>query len=253
MNDAGTIAAPALSRQVRRQMERRERGRMAAVPAKLLCRFLASAADLGGDGAMRSLSPHLRVPMLLALRHFPDVPRDVLQDSLEEVWLGQHMAMVKAFGGEDDLRAFFREAAYPAPDHLPDAFPVYRGSCGVAAEVAARGFSWTTEPDTAAHHAFQKRREGWADPCIVLRAEVPREAVIFSSDDLGSNEVILDGVPSAWEVMDLTMEAMADAADRNLARVQQFVQEVAAGEHGFSPASRRLQDTAIRMLRKGGR
>ncbi|MBW6397491.1 hypothetical protein KPL78_06515 [Roseomonas sp. HJA6] len=254
MSATEAASAPPVSRQQRRAMERAERKHAMALPAAALVRrFLTSAGQSGGDEAMRLLAPHLRVPMLLALRRMPDVSREVIQDAIEELWLSQHAALLRAIPDAGGLRALFIGAAYPVPDDMPEAFPIYRGSCGVPAEKAALGMSWTTDPDTAAHHAFQKRREGWGDPCVVLRAEARREQVIFSSDDMGCNEVILDAAPEAWEVVEMPMEAMADAADRNLEKIRTFAEEVAAGLHGFSPAARRFTATAKAMMRRAAR
>lgn len=247
-------ATAPLTRQQRRALERRAgrpSGCPAPAPAPLLRRFLAAAGMHGGGAAIRDLAPHVRLPVLLALREHPGTPPDVLMDALEEVWVAQHGHLLRAFPDHEDLRAFFRQANFPPPDDLPDAFPLYRGTCGVAAEVAVRGFSWTTDPDTAAHYAVQKHREGWPAPVIVLRTEARREDVIFAIEDMGHQEIILRGIPDAWEVLKQTPEEMAEAADRAAIKTQEFMLDAASGLHGASLAAERCQDWALRLMVRG--
>lgn len=123
---------------------------------------------------------------------------------LSEVWSHDHRHLIAAAGTRRTLRAMFRYADFPKPDHLPDHVPIWRGTSKLTARQSARGLAWTTDRDCACWFAMR-----FADTNgrpLVLRAETPRESIALFTDDRSESEAVVfdirdpvvDGGPQDW-------------------------------------------------------
>ena len=119
-------------------------------------------------------------------------PRTAFRQLLSIAWSHDHAELVKAAGSRRRLSAIFRYAQF-STEGLPRVVQVWRGASGGDVSWVARGFSWTLDRDVACW--FAMRRAGVYGSPLVLRAEVPREAVALHDNERGENEVVLVKAP----------------------------------------------------------
>lgn len=111
---------------------------------------------------------------------------------LESAWTDSHAEVIKAATTTRRLRAMFKYAAFDTSNQ-PDTVRVWRGTWGIDARTAARGFSWTTDRDLACWFAMR-----FSQPSpLVLMAEVRREMIACYTSDRGENEIVLFTPPAA--------------------------------------------------------
>jgi hypothetical protein len=116
------------------------------------------------------------------------LPRLLLQCVLHDGWLQDHGHVCNAAGSFGTLFIWFRDAAFELPADLPDPLPVWRGTSGIAPELAADGISWTTSKVRAAFFACTYRPMG--EP-LILRRDVQLRDVLMFSDERNEGEVIV--------------------------------------------------------------
>lgn len=110
------------------------------------------------------------------------------------------------------LAAWCRQAAFSAPETLPGAVDLYRGTIGCSAAETATGLHWSTRFEAAAWYGAR-----FADAAltgvIVLHARVPRCGIAAFISGTADDEVVPAEVPAAFEVIS-DAGPIADAAVR---------------------------------------
>jgi hypothetical protein len=169
-------------------------------------RYLAGAlaGDLGEvllllDGTLRG---H-RGACLHAL-HSAGLAPDVFRAALLAGWNHDH-DVLRATISSHTLRAMFRAARCPLPDHIPETVRIWRGTWGLSKNVAQRGYSWTLDRDVACWFAHYPQRPPRARP-LVLTADVNRGDILAYVDArrerevvcFGVREAMVDGTPESW-------------------------------------------------------
>lgn len=119
-------------------------------------------------------------------------PREAFRELLGAVWGHDHCELIAAAGSRRRLRALFRYAEFDT-SYLPDVTQVWRGTAGLSFAHAASGYSWTTERDVACWFAM-RRAEDFGNP-IVISTHVPKEIVVFCTDDRNEKEVVIFDSP----------------------------------------------------------
>ncbi len=154
--------------------------------------------------AMSSLSSADR-GLVAVLMWRTKVPRPAFAAYLEQVWLFNHLNVKQAAGTRRSLAAMFRYAAFPIPDHLPPVVRVWRGTCGVTARMAERGYSWTTDRNVAAWFACRYAED--QRHALVLVDDVPKSEIAYFTNERHEQEALLfrqrvgarvDGVHADW-------------------------------------------------------
>jgi hypothetical protein len=111
---------------------------------------------------------------------------------LINVWTHNHQELIVAAQTRRRLRALFRYAQIELPP-LPEFVRVWRGTCGLPVAHAMKGYSWTTDRDTACW--FAMRFANLYGSPLVLAADVSRESIAFYNNDMSEHEVLLLNQP----------------------------------------------------------
>jgi len=123
---------------------------------------------------------------------------------LSAAWLHDHDEVRRASGTRRRLRTMFAAAAFPSPHGLPETVQIWRGASRDSV-LWRRGVSWTLDRSTACWFAMRYADIPNACP-TVLTAMVPREALLFFSNEREEAEVVcfdtaeakVDGDPDDW-------------------------------------------------------
>lgn len=127
------------------------------------------------------------------------VPREAFREYLHHAWALSHMGVANGAGSRERLGRLFRYADFPVPDHLPHQLKVYRGTHSISPEVAARGYSWTTDFYKAEWFAT---RSGKPLP-VVISAEISTEDIDLYTNLRREREVVLIYPPRRYEICEI--------------------------------------------------
>jgi hypothetical protein len=125
-----------------------------------------------------------------------EAPVPCLRAGLMAAWNHDYEYVLQAFAHPKRriLKAAFRAAEIPIPE-LPPVVTIWRGGSRVTPSVLRRGLSWTLNRDVACWFAVGYMRAG--EGPVVIRAEVPREAIVAYDDGRDEREVVVFGVRRA--------------------------------------------------------
>lgn len=117
-------------------------------------------------------------------------PKEVQRAVLAGAWEHDHSHVINEAGTTRRLIDWFKTAEFPT-DHLPEAFPVWRGTRLCSLSQARRGMSWSTEKATACWFALRRARPEDMPSVIVLRRDITRQEVLFHWIERNEDEVLL--------------------------------------------------------------
>jgi 8-oxo-dGTP pyrophosphatase MutT (NUDIX family) len=165
----------------------RLRGALPADLLPLLDAALAGSAHAAED-LIRVAPDGMRGAIVAAL-HRADVPADVLRAALHLAWLVEWESVQGAMPRRE-LHEAFRAARFPLPA-LPERVTIWRGGRGVSVGKLREGLSWTLDRSVAcwAACALQGHKPDLAP--LVIRATVPRDAILFVSDAMREAEAVV--------------------------------------------------------------
>jgi hypothetical protein len=115
------------------------------------------------------------------------LPKLVLQSLLADAWGHDHQHVMAAARGIRQVLSWFRQAEFPV-DHLPESFPVWRGTSHSTLAQARRGLSWTLDKTVACWFALRYARDS---DVLVLRREITRDQVLFHWTERDEAEVVI--------------------------------------------------------------
>jgi hypothetical protein len=193
-----------------------------ALPADLLS--LLDAALTGSAHAAEDLiraAPDGMRGTIVAALHRAHVPAHVLRAALHPAWLADWES-VQAAIPRGELREAFRAARFPLPP-LPDRITIWRGGRGVTVGKLREGLSWTLDRSVACWAACAQLEERPDLAPLVIRATVPRDAILFVSDTMREAEaVVFDPGPAVvdGDVDDWASARWPHVVERLKARAQ---------------------------------
>jgi hypothetical protein len=126
------------------------------------------------------------------------VAKPAFRRFLESVWNHDHRYVIAAARTRPRLASMFRYADFDAPDGLAGPIRLWRGTSGVPMARARKGYSWTTDRDTACWFAMcHAARRGIP---LVLSTEVDAGKVALFCNEREEHEAVLTVTPSRVEV-----------------------------------------------------
>ena len=142
---------------------------------------------------------------LLAVFFSSHGPINSFREILANAWELDHREVIAAIGTKRGLEEMFRKASFEPPAEMPELVTLYRGTSALPFSAAKCGCSWTTDKKVAAF--FAMRFAGSNGQPLVLRATVPKNAIVFYSNERSEREAVcfhvrgakIDGNPEEWE------------------------------------------------------
>ena len=158
--------------------------------------------EAAGQAAFRAESEYCGA--VCVLLYLLDVPAPALAAALGESWSMWHRSLVQNARTRQRLRAMFRKARFPLPEHLPETVRIYRGTSYLPIRIAAKGYAWTIDRDTACFFAMRFAEKN-GNP-LVLAADVPRASILHYSNGRDESEAVCfdvdapakDGTAADW-------------------------------------------------------
>jgi hypothetical protein len=116
-------------------------------------------------------------------------PRDAFRAFLKSVWEHDHLLLLRAARTRRRLVSIFRYAGFPVPHYFPNVVTLWRGTSNLSFAKARRGYSWTTDRDTACWFAMRHPMSGGSP--LVLSVAVPKNDIALFHDERSEREVLL--------------------------------------------------------------
>lgn len=175
-----------------------------------------------------SLKNDKRGAVLVALWR-AKVRREAFREYFISAWEHDYGWVVDAAKNRRTLAHMFRYAAFPLPADLPDVVTLWRGTSKLAIAEASKGFSWTTDRDTACW--FAMRFADLNGSQLVLTADVAKANIVLFHTGRNESEAVLMRPPLALAIDgDVTdWQARHEAVQNNRKRV-------CAAQISFAPA-----------------
>lgn len=113
---------------------------------------------------------------------------------LAAAWEHDHAYIISAAETRRRLTAMFSYAEFSLPTHLPEIVRIWRGTHGLTARQAAKGYSWTTERDVACWFAFFRNADRAPQ---VITTTIPKEQIAYFSNQRNEQEIVLIKPPKS--------------------------------------------------------
>jgi hypothetical protein len=132
------------------------------------------------------------------------VQRETYREYLRSVWCHDHQFVIGAAVDRRTLSYMFQYAAFPLPTGLPEVVTMWRGTSGLSVDTARKGYSWTTDRDTACWFAMRFPELGAP---LLLTTGVAKNSVALFHNGTNESEAVLirpptnvhvDGGPDDW-------------------------------------------------------
>ena len=123
------------------------------------------------------------------------VPAEAFGAYFNSVWRHDHLHVIAAAKTRSTLAYMFRYAAFPLPAELPDVVTLWRGTRDLPFSDAAKGYSWTTDRDTACWFAMRFAAQN--NTPLVLTADVAKSDIALFTQDRSESEAVLMRPPAA--------------------------------------------------------
>ncbi|MBI1776058.1 MAG: hypothetical protein HYR63_11995 [Proteobacteria bacterium] len=174
------------------------------------------AGDLDAISLLLSTLPEQSGGKIAVAMYRAGLPDEALRRGLGSAWdLGHNSVLdaCEAHFPDDPRHGFFRmfgSAKFPPPPELPETVQIWRGAAGLTNSIARRhgawmasgdhkdpktiaihGLSWTLDRDIACWFAM-RGLDSEKDSVCVLSATVPRQKIVYYSNDRDEQEVIVD-------------------------------------------------------------
>jgi hypothetical protein len=120
----------------------------------------------------------------------PGYSQAIKQTVLATAWEHDHLHVAQAAGSMRRLLSWFKKARFPK-SHLPERFPVWRGTSYQSLTDARKGLSWSVDKDTACWFALRRVPEAKKSTALVLRRDITRDEVLFHREERQENEIVL--------------------------------------------------------------
>jgi len=145
------------------------------------------------------------------------MPVIAYREPLKCVWDHDHQYVVHAAKTRRRLTFMFRYAAFPLPTALPETVRLWRGTSGDAVKEARKGYSWTTNRDTACWFAMRyAARRGLP---LVLTVNVAKADIALFHDEVNEDEAVLMRPPARVNT-DGALDDWRQGANRRSARIE---------------------------------
>jgi hypothetical protein len=187
-------------------------------------------AVAGDEEAALSLvyaSPNrLRSVVLVQLHNALGIWHPAVRGALAEVWRHDHPYLLHDLGRS--RTNYFLLWGGTRPADLPARVTVWRGGRGDPKSVS-RGWSWTTDRDTAIWFGAAWRvGEAQDDPPCIVKATVSSARIVHHDNERGEHEVVIfgckgavvDGDANEWKWRSKEVEAVRQA--ENAARIAKY-------------------------------
>jgi hypothetical protein len=132
-----------------------------------------------------ALEPSQRWDMV-DLMVYQRVDKPAFREFFASVWISLNLRERMPLTRSEVIK-FFKYADFSKPTHLPKTFRIYRGTCGISAKKAAKGFSWTTDINIA---KFFANRFANCSP-IIISTEILIDDVYLYTNDRKENEIVI--------------------------------------------------------------
>lgn len=177
-----------------------------------------------------------------------NAPPSLLQEAIRSVVLHAHKrlpTLIARAGGRQVFATWCRKAQFEMPAGLPEMVTVARGTRGVTPDVNAQGLHWSV--GSPGSEAFDGAAffAGGAPDAVVVVAQIPRHALIYFVPGSLPYEVLLDDVPTAYDVVTdpilLADGALRFAYHRRAGSMQ-------PGKRPFDPSANAFDQIAERLI-----
>ena len=132
------------------------------------------------------------------------VPVDAFREYFSNAWDHDHRYVIEAAQTRRRLGFMFRYASFTLPAELPDMVTVWRGTSHLPFKEAKRGYSWTTDRDTACWFAMRFAATN-GSPLVITADIAKRDIALFHNERKESEAVLMrppaariDGAVSEW-------------------------------------------------------
>ena len=162
----------------------------------------ALAGDEDAAGSLIVAAPNGyrdAIPLLMYLR---GMGGPAYGAALSRAWYPDNDAVLDTVRHRGRLKAMFRRGAFILPE-LPDVVRLWRGTTGLNVRTAERGVSWTLDRNIACFFASRFGMKLPGAP-LVIAADVPREMLVFHTDERSEAQVVCFDVKGAWDDGDAT-------------------------------------------------
>jgi hypothetical protein len=135
------------------------------------------------------------------------VPVEAFRSYLSAAWEHDHQHVITAAETRRNLGHMFRYAAFQIPAEMPPMMTVWRGTSGITKSQAGKGYSWTTDQDTACWFAMRFAERKGAP--LVLTSEIAKTDIALFTNERMESEIVLMRSPKTvvidGDVSDWTM------------------------------------------------